>query len=169
MNWDAIGAVGEIVGALAVVLSLIYLSRQIRDSTKTIKATSKKDVFMWWSEWCREMSAHPDGVLHNRSLDPNSSWTDFNYEQQTVIGYLCRAVVMRFESEFSLSESGLLEPEIWEEHRAFCLGLLQRPTWAEWWKDEMEYGLLTKRFMDNINDARAKAIMGPTPYNSDTR
>lgn len=26
MNWDAIGAIGEIVGALAVVLSLIYLA-----------------------------------------------------------------------------------------------------------------------------------------------
>jgi hypothetical protein len=25
MNWDAIGAVGEIIGALAVLLTLIYL------------------------------------------------------------------------------------------------------------------------------------------------
>ena len=30
MDWDAIGAVGEVVGALAVVLTLIYFSRQIR-------------------------------------------------------------------------------------------------------------------------------------------
>ena len=30
MNWDAIGAVGEIVGASAVVLSLAYLAVQIR-------------------------------------------------------------------------------------------------------------------------------------------
>lgn len=30
MNWDAIGAVGEIVGALAVVISLVYLASQIR-------------------------------------------------------------------------------------------------------------------------------------------
>ena len=30
MNWDAIGAIGEIIGALAVVLSLVYLAIQIR-------------------------------------------------------------------------------------------------------------------------------------------
>lgn len=30
MDWDAIGAIGEVVGALAVVATLIYLSRQIR-------------------------------------------------------------------------------------------------------------------------------------------
>ena len=32
MNWDAIGAVGEIVGALAVVISVIYLAVQIRQT-----------------------------------------------------------------------------------------------------------------------------------------
>ena len=30
MNWDAIGAIGELVGALAVFLTLIYLATQIR-------------------------------------------------------------------------------------------------------------------------------------------
>jgi hypothetical protein len=38
MNWDAIGAVGEIVGAVAVVLSLVYLAVQIRTSSKLAKA-----------------------------------------------------------------------------------------------------------------------------------
>lgn len=30
MHWDAIGAVGEILGALAVVATLVYLAKQIR-------------------------------------------------------------------------------------------------------------------------------------------
>ena len=34
MNWDAIGAVGEIIGALAVVVTLAYLAVQIRASTR---------------------------------------------------------------------------------------------------------------------------------------
>ena len=34
MNWDAISAVGEIIGALAVVVTLIYLSRQIRQANR---------------------------------------------------------------------------------------------------------------------------------------
>jgi hypothetical protein len=32
MNWEAIGAIGETVGALAVILTLIYLAFQIRYS-----------------------------------------------------------------------------------------------------------------------------------------
>jgi hypothetical protein len=38
MNWEAIGAVGEILGAVAVFLSLIYLAVQIRGSTKQSRA-----------------------------------------------------------------------------------------------------------------------------------
>ena len=37
MNWDAIGAVGEIVGAFAVVVSLIYLALQIRQTREHAK------------------------------------------------------------------------------------------------------------------------------------
>ena len=35
MNWEALGAVGEIVGALAVVVTLAYLALQVRTARKT--------------------------------------------------------------------------------------------------------------------------------------
>lgn len=37
MNWEAIGAVGEIVGAAAVVATLLYLGRQVRDNSRQVK------------------------------------------------------------------------------------------------------------------------------------
>ncbi len=40
MNWDALGAVGEIVGAVAVVATLVYLSIQIRQNTKSERASA---------------------------------------------------------------------------------------------------------------------------------
>ena len=40
MNWEAIGAVGEVVGAIAVVATLVYLATQIRQNTKTVKNSS---------------------------------------------------------------------------------------------------------------------------------
>jgi hypothetical protein len=33
VNWDAVGAVGEIIGAAAVLVTLIYLALQIRQNT----------------------------------------------------------------------------------------------------------------------------------------
>lgn len=40
MNWDAIGAVGEFIGAMAVVASLIYLAIQVRQS----KASGEREA-----------------------------------------------------------------------------------------------------------------------------
>ena len=40
MNWDAIGAIGEIVGALAVVVSLVYLAIQIKAQNNESKAAT---------------------------------------------------------------------------------------------------------------------------------
>ena len=39
MSWDAAGAIGEIVGAFAVLMTLIYLAKQIRHSTDVSKVT----------------------------------------------------------------------------------------------------------------------------------
>ena len=38
MNWSAIGAIGELVGGVAVIVSLIYLAIQIRQNTKATRA-----------------------------------------------------------------------------------------------------------------------------------
>jgi len=40
MNWEAIGAVGEIIGALAVVITLFYLAVQLREAKRATDRNS---------------------------------------------------------------------------------------------------------------------------------
>jgi len=40
MNWSAIAAISDVVGAIAVVVTLAYLALQIRQSTRTTKAAA---------------------------------------------------------------------------------------------------------------------------------
>lgn len=44
MNWEALGAFGELIGAAAVVATLIYLSVQLRQNTKTVRLSSAQAV-----------------------------------------------------------------------------------------------------------------------------
>lgn len=39
MNWEAVGAVAELVGAIAVVLTLAYLAVQIRQNSRLIESS----------------------------------------------------------------------------------------------------------------------------------
>ena len=40
MNWDAIGALAELVGAIGVIASLAYLASQIRQNTNAMRGTA---------------------------------------------------------------------------------------------------------------------------------
>ena len=42
MNWDAIGSVAEVIGAIAVVASLVYLGGQIQQNTKQLRIAGRQ-------------------------------------------------------------------------------------------------------------------------------
>ena len=48
MNWDAIGAIGEWAGAVAVVVTLFYLAMQVRQSNVVALAEAERD---FWTTW----------------------------------------------------------------------------------------------------------------------
>ena len=41
MNWDSVGAIAELLGAIGVIGSLIYVASQVRASTVASKVESK--------------------------------------------------------------------------------------------------------------------------------
>jgi hypothetical protein len=50
MNWDAIGAIGEIVGAIAVVVSLVYLAIQIRGQNRESRLAAMHEIAVAYRE-----------------------------------------------------------------------------------------------------------------------
>lgn len=50
MNWDAIGAMGEIFGAIAVLITVAYLAIQVRRSNELSRFSSSRDVINQFNE-----------------------------------------------------------------------------------------------------------------------
>ena len=48
MNWEAISAIGEIVGALAVVITLVYLAIQVREQNRESRAAAIDSLSQQW-------------------------------------------------------------------------------------------------------------------------
>ena len=55
MNWDALGAIAELFGALAVLATLVYLARQISLSSKVANAHAWRDSIVAWEQATAEM------------------------------------------------------------------------------------------------------------------
>ena len=67
MNWEAIGVIAEVVGAVAVVVTLIYLAIQTRLTRKAIEETSEHafqqsthTAVGMYSDWRRAVLATPE-------------------------------------------------------------------------------------------------------------
>lgn len=44
MNWDAIGAVAELIGAIAVIISIIYLAAQVRQTRLQLQSQAEDNI-----------------------------------------------------------------------------------------------------------------------------
>jgi hypothetical protein len=62
MNWDAIGAIAEILGASAVFASLIYLAIQIRGSTNQASAQMFQSAAAEQSRVCDAITSDPENL-----------------------------------------------------------------------------------------------------------
>ena len=51
MNWEAIGAIGEILGAIAVVGSLVYVASQIKHNTAVSRSEALKEFRIEAARW----------------------------------------------------------------------------------------------------------------------
>ena len=60
MNWDAIGAIGELVGALAVVLTLVYLSIQLRQNTHAVRQSTEREIGEEARTWMYKLIENPE-------------------------------------------------------------------------------------------------------------
>ena len=50
MNWDALGAIGELVGAIAVVVTLAYLAFQIRQNNNLASGAAQRELMSGFQE-----------------------------------------------------------------------------------------------------------------------
>ena len=159
MNWDAIGSVAELLGAAGVIVSLLYLSYQIRMNTKTVKAEATQTTYTGWSEFNYDLSKHPNAIVIDRMFQPDSHWDEFSAEEKIKLGWVCRSIVERFEAEFSLYEAGILKSEVWEKHRMYCGSFVNLPAVSTWWESEKEQPICSESFIDEIDGApRHKAL-----------
>ncbi len=44
MNWEAIGAIAESLGAVGVITTLAYLAQQIRQNTSTVRTSASSAI-----------------------------------------------------------------------------------------------------------------------------
>jgi hypothetical protein len=125
MNWEALGAIGEIVGAVAVVLTLGYLAVQIRQNTTSVRATSRLEIASGWRAHNRQML---DPAVNHAYGVGLRAYPDMPYEERSIFVILIGDHAVFFQGAFALYEEGQLDRQTYEDYL----------TWFARWKRRLE-------------------------------
>jgi len=131
MNWDAIGAIGEIAGAVAVVVSLIYLATQIRHSTRESQAASRDSISKAISDVLMRVAANPEtSELYGRGIMNPAALSDDETRRFDMLMY---ATFECFESAYSQWTRNVLHDEDWHKWKSTIGNFMSQPGCQSFW------------------------------------
>jgi hypothetical protein len=127
VNWEAVGTIAEIIGAVGVIASLLYLAVQIRQSTKVSRAETTKDLYL----------ASRDAILQIASNDELAKiWTDIrNFESEDIARRYAfyQSFFRLYELQYHLAEQDLLDNDIAQSYTLIIRMFARTEFFAEYW------------------------------------
>ena len=138
MSWEAAGAIGEIIGALAVLASLLYLALQVRAFTKSTRGESERELMSVWDDAIFTAFQDPQSAgIRRRAIRDGLDTLDDD-EQQVFAALLGRIVNTHFMM-WRMANRGLLEPDLLVGADMVILRNLANPAGQRWWSSSQAY------------------------------
>jgi len=147
MNWEAIGAIGEVIGAGAVVLSLLYLATQVRHGARSSEDAAFRDTFSATNAHFASMAEGENAEVIIKGLQDFSS---LNSKEKYVFDNLMGALIVYVESTYSANQADFMSDETMENWSFYLrTRLLSYPGWRAWW--ELSKGIFISPVQDWID------------------
>lgn len=134
MNWEAIGAIGEIIGALAVIGSLLYLASQIKVAAKIATSQSQRETYEEFNNIVARTWASPESSdIMLRGLKDLQSLSVA--ERGTFHGFLGQLLNHYFMVQ-RMHQAGFVDEDLMETFSLNIVSLLRAPgahtVWETW-------------------------------------
>ena len=130
MNWEAIGAVGEVLGAAAVVATLLYLAKEIRQNSRSLEITALRDTTAQWNHWSNMLASSPD--LADIVARGNKSFKGLTESESLRYGAFVQSFFDNAESYRRLVIDNHVDRDLTVLESIVARRLLN-PGFAEWW------------------------------------
>src|SRR5437016_13044325 len=159
MNWEAISALGQIVGAVAVVISVIYLALQVRSNARQTRLASMRSMSDAFNEFLQGVAGNEKmGELWYRGVTDYESIKGGDLPRfNALIDHLFRI----FEEMYYQKLEGHLDPRVWRGFEAPMRDIIAYPGIQAWWRTRSHW--FSREFQEFI-DGLAGAAASPSMY-----
>lgn len=147
INWDAIAAIGELVAALAVIFSLIYVGKELAQNNRNQRLAAYQTHNEAFRANIALAATYPETWVAGLANYPNLSASE-----NARFGFIIHASFRHIEQNYLLSREGVLdEAAAYKNIRQIC-SLCTYPGAMHWWRAR-------KMHFDDDFVAKADAIM----------
>jgi hypothetical protein len=158
MTLETLGNVGEFLGAVAVLISLIYLALQIRQNTRTVRSAAHQAWSSSTAELNMVLASNRDfaRVFRTGSQDP----TRLEPEERDQFNIFLLQVFNAYQSLFFQFRQGMIDEVHWQSNLKTIRRILSAPGTRSCW-DRYSEDFLDPRFRDCITE---DALGAPTAF-----
>ncbi|MGR8949053.1 MAG: hypothetical protein ACU84Q_13480 [Gammaproteobacteria bacterium] len=168
MTWDSIGALGEIIGASAVVISVVYLAVQIRRQTDQARLTASRELADSWNQSIGQpLQDENYAALYLRAARDYESMPSL--DRMRITSHFFQ--MMRTTEQQQLHvKLGHLDPSFFESSDRAFMEWLRLPGVQQWWVLNREH--FSDEFAQNVDgriiQAKAKGYSSTFKLESET-
>jgi len=151
MTISELGSIGELISAVAVVVSLVYLAIQLRQNTKVVRANAAWDSEIVYGTGNSEVGRDPaSALLFSRAMNPIANMSDFSETEQAQLYFFVRGALQYAQAQWWLWRDGSLPNELWAFRSKWARNFVEAPLINEIWQPELNQHIFSARFVEDI-------------------
>jgi hypothetical protein len=158
MNWAAIGAIGELVGGIAVIGTLVYLASQIRQNTKINTSAIRQSFYDYTTR--QMLHGTDDGEFNDVLAKAAMTHDDLSPGDQVRMLRLFQAVFVGYQGAFFQHRNKVLADDDWKMCRALLRSfwLLPGNGVKKIWDQLQTGGFLDDDFVEECRALEQEAV-----------
>ncbi|MGI9258474.1 MAG: hypothetical protein ACR2QQ_06550 [Gammaproteobacteria bacterium] len=133
MSWEAISAVAELLGAIAVVISLVFVGFQVRQNTTAVRSAAAQAVHENFAAWYT--AAQSDAELLALSSKGLKDYTSLTATEKSQFIAMFMAFSLHTQDAFQKWHEGSLSPELWRGWEFVSMNFLSTPGGKGFWEE----------------------------------
>ena len=157
MTLEDLGNAGEFLGAIAVLVSLVYLALQIRHNTMTVRAGTSAAISESLARSTEVLGVDPQAArVYILGLAGDSS---LSFEENLQFNFLFRTYMRRVENAYYQQLRGFVDTDHWQTTERTLSQMLKMPGGKRNWEESRD--LYSDRFVAHLD--RILIELGPGP------
>jgi len=149
MNWEAISTISEVIGALAIVISLIYLAIQVKSQSAETQSAAMHVFLAGFREAITTCSTHEFSVIFTKGNHDVDSLTEAEkFQLSTTVQQFNRV----YEEAFNMHKHGRLDDDVWIPMVRQYASFMAAPAFRFVWDIRKQYyNDHFRAFVDNMD------------------